>query len=330
MKRCSYCGAENPDDATVCLIDQKPFDAEGPVPAEKPVRAKASPTKPSRAEIRARMAARPLTVKLAVALLLISEVADFVRVALGHYSFPSHNFDSNVITISTSVFRFCLPPLFIYFAFRGHNWARWTLLFVTVLGLITEPFSFKNLQLDLEICFDSVFDVASMVLLFLPASSQWYKSLKTVSAQPSREDVLAHLSARPWEVKFGIGLLALDAAVEMISEIIYWWPYRRYLSAHFLDPHYVASFIGFVCCLGIYVFLYNCIYRGKNWARWLTSCYFVLANISIPFVYHGGLRWDFYVHSVIELTAVVALFQPSSNNWFKARKKIWNQPVPAA
>jgi hypothetical protein len=26
MKKCSYCGADNPDDATVCFVDQIPFD----------------------------------------------------------------------------------------------------------------------------------------------------------------------------------------------------------------------------------------------------------------------------------------------------------------
>ena len=26
MKKCSYCGAEHPDDATVCAVDQTPFD----------------------------------------------------------------------------------------------------------------------------------------------------------------------------------------------------------------------------------------------------------------------------------------------------------------
>jgi hypothetical protein len=30
MKKCSYCGAENPDDAVVCAIDQTPFTAESP------------------------------------------------------------------------------------------------------------------------------------------------------------------------------------------------------------------------------------------------------------------------------------------------------------
>jgi hypothetical protein len=28
MKKCSYCGAEYPDDALVCAVDQTPFDAE--------------------------------------------------------------------------------------------------------------------------------------------------------------------------------------------------------------------------------------------------------------------------------------------------------------
>lgn len=145
--------------------------------------------------------------------------------------------------------------------------------------------------------------------------------------KPSREEVLAHLSARPWEVKFAVGLLALDMAFEIISEIIHWWPYRRYLNSH--HPDSICLFIVFVCLYGIYWCLFYRIYHGKNRARWLMGCYFVLANISIPFMYRGSLRWDFYLHAVIEFLAIVALFQPSPNNWFKARKKIWNQPAPA-
>jgi hypothetical protein len=39
MKRCSYCGAEYPDEATVCILDQTPFeesrDVEAPPVASK-------------------------------------------------------------------------------------------------------------------------------------------------------------------------------------------------------------------------------------------------------------------------------------------------------
>src|SRR5215469_8581659 len=32
MKKCSYCGAEYPDDATECLIDKTPFEEDAPSP----------------------------------------------------------------------------------------------------------------------------------------------------------------------------------------------------------------------------------------------------------------------------------------------------------
>lgn len=185
MKRCSYCGAENPDDATACRIDQQPFEPERIVTAAKPLRPKPVRVKRSRAEIRAHLAARPLTVKLGVALLVISEVAYFVQAALGRYSSQSGNFDTYLITAITFAFRFCLPPLVIYFAFRGHNWARWTLLFAIVLGLITEPWNFSNLRLDSGICLYSIVDIASMVLLFQRASSQWYKGRKKILNPPA-------------------------------------------------------------------------------------------------------------------------------------------------
>lgn len=144
--------------------------------------------------------------------------------------------------------------------------------------------------------------------------------------KPSREEVLAHLAARPWEVNFAVGLLALDLIFEMISEAVHWWPYHRYLNSHYPDS--VCYFIVFVCFYGIYFFLYYRVYHGKNRARWLISCLLVLGSISIPFIYHHRLGSDFYLHAVIEFIAIVALFQPPSNDWFEARKKIWNQPVP--
>ena len=36
MKKCPYCGAEYPDDATVCAIDQTPFEEETPRSSENP------------------------------------------------------------------------------------------------------------------------------------------------------------------------------------------------------------------------------------------------------------------------------------------------------
>lgn len=189
MKRCSYCGAENPDDATVCLIDQRPLSPETPVPHAKPLRAK-----------------RP-------------------------------------------------------------------------------------------------------------------------RAKPSRSEMLAHMASRPWEVTFAITLMVLDLIFSIIQEAIHWWPYHRYLN--FRHPDSICYFIGFVCVYGIYVFLYNCIYRGKNWVRWLMSCLLLLAIISIPFIFHGGLHWDFYLHSLIELIAIAALFQRPSNEWFKG-PKVMSTPVALA
>lgn len=40
MKKCSYCGAEYPDDAVMCAIDQTPFErpSEPPPPEPKPAK----------------------------------------------------------------------------------------------------------------------------------------------------------------------------------------------------------------------------------------------------------------------------------------------------
>ena len=46
MKKCSYCGAEYPDDAVICAIDHTPFER----PAEQP--AEASTPEPKKPEYR--------------------------------------------------------------------------------------------------------------------------------------------------------------------------------------------------------------------------------------------------------------------------------------
>ena len=40
MKKCSYCGAEYPDDAVMCAIDQTPLDRPSAPPPPEPKRAK--------------------------------------------------------------------------------------------------------------------------------------------------------------------------------------------------------------------------------------------------------------------------------------------------
>jgi hypothetical protein len=42
MKTCSYCGAEYPDDAVMCAIDQTPLESNNPAPAPPPAEPQSS------------------------------------------------------------------------------------------------------------------------------------------------------------------------------------------------------------------------------------------------------------------------------------------------
>jgi hypothetical protein len=72
----------------------------------------------------------------------------------------------------------------------------------------------------------------------------------------------------------------------------------------------------------IYLIVFWCIYKGMNWARWLWIVNLV-AGICFLFYWishHTVSTWwieKFCLHTLMETIAVIALFQPSSNKWFR-------------
>jgi hypothetical protein len=168
MKKCAYCGQENPDDATVCMIDQQPLAPEDKTPRS---------SKLSHEDVRAHMAARPRAVKLAVGLLAFSSFLDFVRLTVNYHSYLSRHLDF----CFSMVFTYCFVSLLLYFVFRGKNWARWVLVCMLFLGSFS-PFLSRQ-QFHWGFYFYMLFDIVVVAALFQRSANEWFAKPKKASGQ---------------------------------------------------------------------------------------------------------------------------------------------------
>lgn len=167
MKKCPYCGKENPDDATVCALDQQPLDPVPKAPA---------PRKLSSEEIRAHLATRPLAVKFAVGLLAFGAGLDLIRIIIKYHSYFSRHINFSFSMIWTN----CFVTLLLYCVFCGKNWARWVLVGILLLSMV--PFSSVH-QLHWESYFYLAINAAAITALFKRASNEWFTKLKKVRMQ---------------------------------------------------------------------------------------------------------------------------------------------------
>ena len=162
MKSCPYCGNENPDDATVCVIDGQP-----PVPEQPTI----APT-----DAVVRMTARPFTVKFAVGLLAFGWILDL---ALVIFQYQLHGARSRHF-YSFTAYIFGIVAVFLYLVFRGKNWARWVVVCSMILGIFAGPFV-RIGPPHWSTYFFTFIDIVAVVALFLRSSNEWYKGTKTVS-----------------------------------------------------------------------------------------------------------------------------------------------------
>lgn len=121
-------------------------------------------------------------------------------------------------------------------------------------------------------------------------------------------------SSRPTSVKLAVGCLVVSLAVSAIT------PKRP--RAHFLWVEIAAYIFTFF----FFFFLGFMIYRRKNWARWIYAVYAVIWLAW--FVVTVPLRMDMplarFIPQVVEFIlwtfAVIMLFVPAANNWFRKAK----------
>jgi hypothetical protein len=142
------------------------------------------------------------------------------------------------------------------------------------------------------------------------------------AAEKHRSDleVRAHLAARPTAVKLAVGLLAFSAAIDVIRQIV---AYHPHLSR---DPEFYFSS---VFAIGMPLTILYFVFRGKNWARWLTISMIVLGTI-LPIPLHYHVHLSFYIYTLLNFIAAAALFESSSNAWFASSKKATVDSAPAS
>jgi hypothetical protein len=124
---------------------------------------------------------RPVTVKLAVALLLATAGPAITRNAL--------RADWGVLATYVSFgFQFTAFLLGLWFLLLGKNWARWFFVAVSLLGIaVSAPHLVQRLQqhsiswIAFHCLVDAV-ELVALIVLFLPASNQWFR--RSVNRHP--------------------------------------------------------------------------------------------------------------------------------------------------
>jgi len=172
MNRCTYCGKLFPDDVTVCPIDRNSVTADGkPAPVQRDPGTKAR----RKLEMRAHLAARPISVKIGVGLLALGVLIDTVWRIVINGLHPPHDPGFYFLFIWTLGF----VSLVLYFAFQGKNWARWLILLSTILGTI-DAFH-PHHRISSVFNFYVVIDFIAIIALFLRASNEWFARTRIIS-----------------------------------------------------------------------------------------------------------------------------------------------------
>ena len=142
------------------------------------------------------------------------------------------------------------------------------------------------------------------------------------SSYAQRMDHTLHRSSRPLAVKLALILLLINLGTAFIQQAIG----ADWRIADWSNPLVYVKWGSELLMMAIPLWF---IYRGKNWARWLlvvVACAGLC--ISIP-----QFIQDFRVHSfpwlldclhrnLISAVALIALFLPSSSQWFRGRATV--------
>jgi hypothetical protein len=176
MKKCSYCGKEAPDDATVCPLDGKPV--VDPTAPPKPTNGPLHNMRLAR-DIRDE---RPKRVQKAMTVLYITLGIGIIRAVIEG--------SANVKMAGVGFFIFVTLAVFAVMVFliamigRRKNWARITILILFIIGLLPSiqplirSFTLSPFSGLLGLA-QVVLQIVALAFLFRRESSEWFKPTAT-------------------------------------------------------------------------------------------------------------------------------------------------------
>jgi peptidoglycan/LPS O-acetylase OafA/YrhL len=126
---------------------------------------------------------RPWTVALGCAVSLAISVWDVVSSISEEELVDSHYFLALLVAMTV------IPVIFTLAAFFRRNWARIALAVLTAIGLVSAPLFAMFWEdmagpIDTETVLYSITELVVIVLLFVPASNEWYRRSLAPSSRP--------------------------------------------------------------------------------------------------------------------------------------------------
>lgn len=129
-------------------------------------------------------AGRPWTVALGCAVSLAISIWDIVS------SMPDEEIAESPAFVAIVVSLSLIPALFTLAAFHRRNWARIAVAIITALGLVSIPLLTLFWEemagpWDAETALYTLAEIVVIVLLFAPASNEWYRHQPSAAVAPS-------------------------------------------------------------------------------------------------------------------------------------------------
>lgn len=165
MKRCSYCGAQYPDDATICALDQTHLESSDPALAL------------ARAELEApeEIPPRPDSVKLAIGSLAASIVVSWLQ------TFAENHFTREVLYFQ--LFQSVIGLFFMSMLFERKRWVRWIIATFALIWFATLVFHFRfvieaTIVQRLLLGVQLIIWTTLPIMLFMPEANEWFRKPK--------------------------------------------------------------------------------------------------------------------------------------------------------
>jgi hypothetical protein len=269
---------------------------------------------------------KPSQVNIAVILLYASLAVAFIILMLDFGSVP---FEVFYVSLLLMVFTFAILIFFITKISAGKNWARISFLIVVLIGItFYTPFIFQlfttNVITAILTTVQNLMQLIAMIFLYQKPSNTWYVPRKTKRQRKKRivetTSVENNSPTKPTQVKIAINLLYASLVVGVVIAVLGFTNLE-------LGLIFIQLFtLGIV--FGALIFFIIMISAGKNWARILFLIMLLLGILPFIFVVINDLETTTsvfvpilrIVQTMMQVGAMVFLFQEPSNAWYKSQR----------